>query len=176
MCSDKGPSPHSPIPIYPSKRDLVLLASGVWPCYFHNHACRMTSRDRGLAIYLDVSGSVNEHLPKILGVLRSLRNELTTIFQFINKVVETSFETLLNGNIQTTYGTDFDCIARHILDHGFDKAVIITDGYASMSDGLKHQLKNYGLVTLTILFDDAQTCEDFAQFGEVVLLADVTAN
>jgi len=95
----------SPIPIHPSKRDLVMLASGVWPCYFHNHASRVNARAAAhLAIYLDVSGSVNEHLPKILGVLRSLRNELTTIFQFSNKVVETSFETLLKGNIHTTYG------------------------------------------------------------------------
>jgi len=45
---------------------------------------------------------------------------------------------------------------------------------ASMSDALKQQLKKQGLVTLTILFDDAQTCEDFADFGEVVLLRDVT--
>ena len=52
--------------------------------------------------------------------------------------------------------------------------MIITDGYASMSDDLKQRLKRHGLVTLTILFDDAQTCEDFAQFGEVVLLKDVT--
>jgi hypothetical protein len=43
-----------------------------------------------------------------------------------------------------------------------------------MSDELKQQLKKHGLVTLTILFDDAQTCEDFAQFGQVVPLEDVT--
>jgi len=163
----------SPIPIHPSKRDLVLLASGVWPCYFHNHACRVTSRDRGLAIYLDVSGSVNEHLPKILGVLRSLRNELTTIYQFSNKVVETPFNVLLKGNIQTTYGTDFDCIAQSILDYGFDKAVIVTDGYASMADELKQELKRHGLVTLTILFGGAQNCEEFAEFGEIVQLEEV---
>jgi len=145
----------SPIPIHPSKRDLVLLAAGVWPCYFHNRLSKPQARDRGLAIYLDVSGSVNEYLPKILGVLRSLRNELTTIFQFSNKVIDTSFESLLKGNIRTTYGTDFDCIAQHILGHSFDKAAIITDGYASMSDDLKKQLKKHGPVTLTILFDDA---------------------
>jgi hypothetical protein len=158
----------------PSKRDLVLLAAGIWPCYFHNRLSKPQKRDRGLAIYLDVSGSVNEHLPNILGVLKSLRKEITTIFQFSNKVVETSFETLLKGNIQTTFGTDFNCIAQSILERGFDKAVIITDGYASMSDELKQQLKKYGLVALTILFDDAQSCEDFAQFGEIVLLEDVS--
>jgi hypothetical protein len=163
----------SPIPVHPSKRDLVLLASGIWPCYFHNQLSKPQKRDRGLAIYLDVSGSVNEYLPKILGILKSLRKEVTTIFQFSNKVVETSFETLLKGNIQTTFGTDFNCIAQSLLERGFDKAVVITDGYASMSGDLKPQLKAHGLVTLTILFDDAQTCDDFAQFGDVVQLEDI---
>ncbi len=105
--------------------------------------------------------------------MKSLSKEITTIFQFSNKVVETSFETLLKGNIQTTFGTDFNCIAQSILERGVDRAVIITDGYASMSDDLKQQLRKHGLVTLTILFDDAQTCEDFAQFGEVVQLEDI---
>jgi hypothetical protein len=109
----------------------------------------------------------------MLRILKSLRKEITAIFQFSNKVVETSFETLLKGNIQTTFGTDFDCIAQSILERGFDKAVIITDGYASMSDELKRQLKKQGLVTLTILFDDAQRCEDFAESGEVVQLGDI---
>ena len=96
---------------------------------------------------------------------------MATIFQFSN----TSFKTLLNGNIQTTYGTDFDCIAQSILDHGFDKAVIITDGYASMIGELKQQLENQRLVTLTILFDGKADCEDFAQFGEVLQLDDTVA-
>jgi len=118
--------------------------------------------------------SVNEYLPKILGVLKSLRKELMTIFQFSNKVVETSFETLLKGNIRTTFGTDFNCIAQSIIERGFDKAVIITDGYASMSAEFKQQLTRQGLVTLTILFDTAQTCQHFAGFGDVLLLEDVT--
>ena len=117
--------------------------------------------------------SVNEHLPKILGILKSLRKEITTVFQFSNKVIETSFETLLKGNIRTTFGTDFNCVAQSILERGFDKVVVITDGYASMSDELKQRLKEHGLVTRTILIDDAQTCEDLAEFGEVVQLEDV---
>ena len=141
--------------------------------YVHNRLSRPQKRDRGLAIHLDVSGRVNEYLPKILGILKSLRKEITTIFQFSNKVVETSFETLLKGNIQTTYGTDFDCIAQSILERGFEKAVIITDGYASMSDELKQQLEKHGLLTLTVLFDDVDACEDFARFGEVVQLEDI---
>ena len=158
----------SPIPLYPSKRDLVLLAADIWPGYFHNRFQRPKTRNRGLAIYLDVSGSVEEYLPKILGVLKNLRREITSVFQFSNEVVETSFESLLRGEIETTYGTDFDCIAQSIVDRGFDKAVIITDGYASMEDEIKDELKDRKLQTLTILFDSVQSCEDFETFGDVV--------
>jgi len=74
-----------------------------------------------------------------------------------NRGVETSFEKLFKGNIQTTFGTDFNCVAQSILERGFDKAVIRTDGYASMCDELKQQLKKHRLVTLAVIFDDAQT-------------------
>lgn len=163
----------SPIPIHPSKRDIVLLAAGIYPCHFHVCLQQPQKRNRGLAIYLDVSGSVNEYLPQILGILKSLRREITTIFQFSNQVVETSFDTLLKGDIRTTLGTDFDCIARSILERGYDKAIIITDGCASMADDLKQQLRKHGPATLTVLFHGKQTCADFAVFGDVVLLEDI---
>ena len=163
----------SPIPIHPSKRDLVLLAAGLHPAYFHGQASCPRKRERGLAIYLDVSGSVNEVLPKILGILNNLRREITSVFLFSNQVVETSFETLLKGCIQTTYGTDFDCIARSILEKGFEKAVIITDGFASMDPELQEQLTSRKLQTLTILFESGQECEDFAPFGDIVHLDDI---
>lgn len=163
----------SPIPIHPSKRDLVLLAAGIYPFHFHNKIQHPKKRDRGLAIYLDVSGSVNEYLPKILGILNNLKREITSIFQFSNKAIETSFQSLLKGEINTTHGTDFNCIAHSILERGFDKAVVITDGYASMADELKEKLRDHGLKTLTILFDRANKCKDFEAFGDVVLLEDV---
>jgi len=163
----------SPLPLHPSKRDLVLLASGIYPFHFHNQILAPGMRDRGLAIYLDVSGSVNQHLPKILGTLRSLRSEITTVFQFSNKVVETSFDSMLKGQVQTTYGTDFNCIACSILDRGFDKAVLITDGCASLSQELKEKLIRHGLTTLTVLFDETDSCEAFSGFGDVVHLEDI---
>jgi len=163
----------SPIPLYPSKRDLVLLASGFYPGYFHNVQQRPKVTTKGLAIYLDVSGSVNSYLPKIVGVLSKLRKDITSIFLFSNMVVETKFEDLVKGHVRTTYGTDFNCVAKSIIEKGFDKAVIITDGYASMSEELAKELKRIRLATLTILFGEATDCEEFARFGDVVFLDDV---
>ena len=163
----------SPIPIRPSKRDFVLLAAGVPPFHYHNVAYRQATQERGLAVYLDVSGSVNQHLPEIIGLLRSLRTELKTIFLFSNKVVQVPFRTLLAGQVQTTYGTDFDCIAEHVLTNRFDKAVILTDGYASMTEENQEQLKTHVFKALTVLFGGRTDCPELETFGDVVQLEDI---
>jgi len=163
----------SPIPLYPSKRDLVLLATGFYPGYFHNQVNRPKTEKKGLAIYLDVSGSVNDYLPKIIGILANLKNDINSLFLFSNKVIETRFEDLLKGRIRTTYGTDFNCIANSIIENRFNKAVIITDGEASMSDEISEKLRAIRPITLTILFGGMTECEDFSKFGDVVLLDDV---
>jgi hypothetical protein len=164
----------SPIPLHPSKRDFILLAAGIPPFHYHNHVQRAAVKELGLAVYLDVSGSVNAHLPEIVGILSSLRSELTSIFLFSNKVVEVPFRTLLAGKVQTTYGTDFDCIAESILERNMDKAIVLTDGYASISADKQVELKNRKLQALTILFGGKNDCEEFAPFGDVVQLADIT--
>jgi hypothetical protein len=162
----------SPIPLYPSKKDLVLLASGLLPVYFHNKLNRPRQKYHGLAIYLDVSGSVNDSLPEILGILRRLQNEVTTIYQFSNEVVETSMRELTRGKIVTTFGTSFDAVARSILEIGYEKAVVITDGFSSIESDNRKQMKNKGVKILTILFGGASEKNDFAQFGEVIHLKD----
>ena len=165
----------SPIPIRPSKRDFVLLAAGVPPFHYHNVAYRQATQERGLAVYLDVSGSVNQHLPAIIGLLRSLKAELMSIFLFSNKVVEVPFRTLLAGQVQTTYGTDFDCIAEHVLTNRFDKAVVLTDGYASMTEDNQEQLRTRKFRALTVLFGVRTDSPEFEPLGDVVQLDEVTA-
>ena len=164
----------SPIPLHPSKRDFVLLAAGIPPFHYHNHVSRVATKDHGLAVYLDVSGSVNDHLPQIVGVLSSLKAELTSIFLFSNKVVEVPFKTLLAGHVQTTYGTDFDCIADSILERAFDKAIVLTDGFASLKKEKQKELINKKTQILTILFGGKTVCDEFAPIGDVVQLEDIT--
>jgi hypothetical protein len=164
----------SPIPIQPSKRDLLLLAAGLPSLHYHNQATHIDTERLGLAVYLDVSGSVNEHLPQIIALLRRLRTELKTIYLFSNKVVEAPFKTLLAGHIQTTYGTDFDYIAEHLLANRFDKAVILTDGYASMTEEDQEQLKARKFRPLTVLFDRRTDSPEFECLGDVVQLDEIT--
>jgi len=65
-------------------------------------------------------------------------------------------------------------IAQHILDHGFDKAVIITDGYAGTGVVKQEEMKKHKLRILTILFGGKADCDEFAPFGGVVQLEDAT--
>ena len=165
----------SPLPLRPSRRDMMLLSGGAYPLHYHHTICEQTSRYRGVALYLDVSCSVTCYLPQILGVLRRLRGRLGSIYQFSNQVVETTLEALLDGEIQTTYGTDFDCVAQSILDQGFERAMVITDGYASLSRRLKDELLQRKARLLTILFGQARTCDPLAPLVEVVPLEKVCA-
>ena len=166
----------SPVMLTPSRRDLVLLASGVWPVLFHNRAYSETrSRDRGLAVYLDVSGSVHDDLPRILGVLGNMQSDIERVFTFSNDIVETSLKALAKGEgIRTTYGTDFDCVAASILERGYPKAVVVTDGYADMTDEHMEALKKRKVSILTVIFGDGDDdCEALKPFGPVMKLEDM---
>lgn len=162
----------SPIPLRPSKRDLVLLAAGIHPLHYHQPVVKYANQNQGLAVYLDVSGSVNEHLPRIAGLLRGLERDLVTIYLFSNRVVEVAFSTVLRGQVQTTYGTDFDCIAESILEKRLDKAIVMTDGYASLSEDNQEALHERHVRLLTILFGGKTDCPEFEPFGDVLQLND----
>ena len=164
----------SPFPINPSRRDLVLLSAGIWPGFFRNRQPEITRRQKGVALFLDVSGSVNDYLPQIIGILSGFRERIRTIHLFSNAVVEVPFTALCHGKIRTTYGTDFDCIANTILEKEYERAAVITDGYGGLKEENSAALAKAGIRILTILFAEKKECPEFEPFGEVVKLEDVT--
>ncbi len=164
----------SPFPINPSRRDLVLLSAGVWPGFFRNRQPEIVQKPKGIAVFLDVSGSVNDYLPEIIGLLSGFKDRIRTVHLFSNAVVEVPFEELCRGKVQTTCGTDFDCIAKAILEKEYERAVVITDGYGGLKEENSAALVKAGSHILTILFADKKECPEFEPFGEVVKLEEVT--
>jgi hypothetical protein len=162
----------SPVPIDPTRREILMVMADYWPGVFNNRVQNDEVKEAayGIALYLDVSGSVMNTLPELVGMLYKHRRRIRTVFCFSNRVIETDFSDLVNGDVQTTYGTDFNCIARSILENGFEKAVIITDGYASLNKALETQLRSMNLQTLTILFGGANSNNPFKAFGEIMEL------
>jgi hypothetical protein len=140
----------SVIPIRPAAKDMSLLACGYVPVLWNNKVNKEGNVNKNVAIYLDVSGSVDEHLKEILGTIGSLRRNIKTIFCFSTKVSEHSMTELSNGRYSTTGGTDFTCIADHAIEKGIDKCIIFTDGYASLDSEkvkkTKEQIKDAAVV------------------------------
>ncbi|VGO18794.1 VWA-like domain-containing protein [Pontiella sulfatireligans] len=164
----------SPFPLNPSRRDMVMLGADIWPGVFRNRQPEINRTREGVAIFLDVSGSVNQSLPEICGLLARYRRNIRSVYQFSNAVSEIGMAELMEGRVKTTGGTDFNCVAETILDEGFLKAVVITDGYASLSNENYQRLKQAGVRLLTILFGVHNNGDALAPFGEVVRLNEIT--
>jgi len=88
------------------------------------------SRRARVVVYLDVSASMFTLLPDLLSLLNPFfrRGEIE-VYQFSGEVVALKPADLEQGNMQTSRGTDINCVLEHILNNPFRSAAILTDGY-----------------------------------------------
>lgn len=123
----------SPVPINPTQRDMFKAALGRPPIMWRAKATKINHKTSGVAIYVDLSGSVEAHLPRIIKLIANLNKELTSVFGFSTNVVEHSLKDMQKGKIDTTGGTSFDCVAEHILANNFTKFILITDACGKLN-------------------------------------------
>ena len=74
---------------------------------------------------------MNYILPYLLGLLLPyVAKDQADIFQFSTKVVPLSFGELRQGNLNTTGGTDINCVLEHVLqsDGKVTRLLLLTDG------------------------------------------------
>jgi hypothetical protein len=164
----------SPIPISPCRRDLIMLALNKPVIYFRNEATNEVEKETStVRCYLDVSGSFWDDLPKVLGILKSVQAGVQ-VFQFSNRVAEVSVQdTLQKGKLLSTWGTDLNCVADHMLKDPIEKAIIFTDGYCSMSNKLFDKVKDLKMSLMTIFSNKSQTNEQLSRLGETMILKDL---
>lgn len=167
---------RSPFPLNPSRTDLFMLMLGYDVIFYNNHTEHISQDESGkINVYLDVSGSVENELDLILGLMRNIRSKIERVFLFSNTCVETSVEKICKGSIQTTYGTSFDCVAQSILDNNIKKALIFTDGYAYLNRSLRAKLKESSTELMVVLFCNGTLQYDtFQDISTVVKLGDIT--
>lgn len=152
---------RQPIPTSPSKRDLFLVSIGQTPTIWNSRKTIVNQKNTGVAVYLDVSGSVYSFLPRICALISKIRKELNVVYGFSNKVIEHTVEQIRKGIIESTGGTDFDCVAEHILDNKITKAIIFTDGYASISKEYANSLRKNLSKAALILLNKRDNRENF---------------
>ena len=140
------------IPINPRHKDIALLASGYAPVIWHNIRPRRTMSNYTINVYLDVSGSVYNEIPRLLALFSKLH--LSQYYVFSNIVAKTTLRQLKEGEIQTTGGTDFNCIAEHMIKEGIKIGVVVTDGYASITKEYLNELEEKNIKMHFILLED----------------------
>jgi len=64
-------------------------------------------------------------------------------------------------------------VAESVVEQKFRRAIVLTDGFAFLTEEKRLALKESKASLLTILFGGARTCEPLAAFGDVVQLEDV---
>ncbi len=83
-------------------------------------------------VYLDVSGSMMQILPHLLGLLLPYvaRGE-ALVFQFSTQIEPMTLDELKRAKLRTTQGTDINCVLTHLLaaNPPVHRALILTDGY-----------------------------------------------
>ncbi len=81
-------------------------------------------------IYLDVSGSMYEELPLVIGLLGRLRQWIKSPFWAFSDEVKPA--RIVGGRLvtETTGGTSLSCVLTHIAATRPESAVIVTDGFS----------------------------------------------
>jgi hypothetical protein len=83
-------------------------------------------------VYLDVSGSMNNWLPALLGLLIPyVTSGRASIYQFSTAVEKLNVDDLKRGKLRTTAGTDINAVLTHVFAAvpPVRSVLILTDGY-----------------------------------------------
>ena len=104
-------------------------------------------------VYVDVSGSMNGVLPHIYAALVPLLEYLDDrIHLFSTEISDIRARRLCKGDVNTTFGTEIDCVTQHVIDEGVRTAVIITDGWVgSIPDRHQRELLKRNVRINTVL-------------------------
>jgi len=136
------------LPFY-GRKDFLFIPLEI-PTLLYN-ANPVPEESKGIRVYVDVSGSVHEFLSHIFYALDAIKNWIIfPIYGFSTEVFPISRRDLLKGRYKTTRGTDFNCIAKHIMKTRFRRAIVITDGWGTMHRKYAQHLKTHFQI-LTIL-------------------------
>jgi hypothetical protein len=143
----------TPIPNLRDRSAVTAMEMGLYKPFYRNP---LLPKDYGVcSIYLDVSGSMGGYVRLVYKVATDCQEYLEDKIHLFSNVIESiSKEELLKGVMKSTGGTDFDIIIAHMAKSNIKKAVVFTDGYASISPASLNTLKRLDMNIITVLTPD----------------------
>lgn len=120
----------------PGRRDAAFLASAVYPVFYHAHKIEFPPEELA-HVYVDVSGSMEDDMPVMFGILAASRGMIADpIHEFSNVIQDVTLAEFHQGICRTTGGTDFTVILKHALGKDYRQIVVFTDGFAELDDAV----------------------------------------
>lgn len=130
-------------PNFRDKRAVALYSIGVWPVFFEN----VIENPRGLChIYIDDSGSQFHVIAFVVRLFAAMKDYLAPEVHFFSTMVWSTHKSNLKPEMQieTTGGTDMNCVVEHALENKIQKCLVITDGYGPLSEENARKAKQSG--------------------------------
>ncbi|HQP96302.1 MAG TPA: hypothetical protein PLY68_08940 [Myxococcota bacterium] len=125
----------------PGRRDVFFLSRGYFPVMYQA-GMTMYEPLKLAHVYFDVSASQEDELPRLISILNGIRDLITDpIHQFSTRVADVSLARFARGDIETTFGTDFNCVLNHAMDLGLRKMIVFTDGVADVGSAVATRFK-----------------------------------
>lgn len=147
--------------VVPNGRDRLIHArkalgspSTLW-AQQGTYKARVPERRVRAHVYLDVSGSMSNVLPHLVGLITPyVQSGQAEVFQFSTLVEQLPLRDLSKGLVRTTGGTRIQCVMEHIVEHTdtVKRALILTDGYTGRprTQHVQH-IKNEGKLIHVVL-------------------------
>lgn len=152
---------------YSGRTESVYLAMGLYPLL---HTIPQPERHQAVRVYVDVSNSMRKYYEFIYGVLTKLEDWLMPeCYMFSTMVMPATKENFKKGHIKTTYGTDYNCVADHLIKHPIERALIFSDGYATITNKNLSALKKSGTYLVGAIVEKRNWSSDlYKMCGEVI--------
>jgi hypothetical protein len=129
------------VPFSLTRRDVFSLSAGQIPVMWQT---RVGVERPSIDLYVDVSGSMETYYPFIPYIYSALKHVMGKIYQFSTEIVEVDHD---DPYLHSTGGTNFNSVARHMIQTQVTSAILLSDGVSSLSnlhiESLKNQLENF---------------------------------
>ncbi len=158
------------LPLSMGRKEIALLSAGLKPVIYNLPRERYYYGYKKLNIYIDSSGSMDDYLPYILGLVNYLKDTAKEVYTFDVEVKKIKIDEL-GKKINRLGGTNIDSVLKHIKENNIINAVIFTDMIWGVykKDVVKElEKKGVSLFIVAINDDEKRIKEGEKQLGKLV--------
>ncbi len=141
--------------MYPSRLGMVYLATGLTDklSMYHNRYTETESNQLSLAMYVDVSGSMQSNLNIVYQFVQSVVEIPLELKVFSNEVTDVGAENFRKGKFHVGGGTDFNRVLKDLTENEeVEAGIMFTDGMADVEKGVGEKFEDSGKTLYVVYF------------------------